>query len=344
MALFDLPLDELRTYRPTVREPADFEEFWTETIGEARAVGAAASSEVVEGHLRDVEIRDVRFPGFAGDPVAAWLLVPRGLDGPAPAVVQYLGYGGGRGLPYDNCLWACAGFVQLVMDTRGQGSSWGSGGATPDPHGTGPAVPGYMTRGIDDPRDYYYRRVSTDAVRAVDHVRELDEVDPARVVVAGISQGGGIALAAAALAGMGDGPAGVGRGTAGAGPSPAGGVAAVLADVPFLCHFERAVGMTDADPYGEIVRYLAVHRGAVESVFSTLSYFDGVNMARRVTAPARVSAALLDQTCPPSTVFAAANALAGPVEMDVYPFNQHEGGQVVQWEKQVSWVKGLLGL
>jgi cephalosporin-C deacetylase len=327
MARFDLTLDQLRTYRPAVREPADFERFWAETIGEARAVGVAASSEVVEGHLRDVEIRDVRFPGFGGDPVAAWLLVPRGLDGQAPAVVQYLGYGGGRGLPYDNCLWACAGFVQLVMDTRGQGSSWGSGGATPDPHGSGPASPGVMTRGIDDPREYYYRRVFTDAVRAVDHVRGLDEVDPGRVVVAGISQGGGIALAAAALSSMTD-----------------DGVAAVLADVPFLCHFERAVGMTDADPYGEIVRYLAVHRGAVDSVFSTLSYFDGVNFARRVTAPARVSAALLDQTCPPSTVFAAANALAGPVEVDVYPFNQHEGGQVVQWERQVGWVKGLLGL
>ena len=128
MARFDLPLEELRTYRPPVREPADFEAFWTETVGEARAVGAASSS-IVEGHLRDVEIRNVRFPGFGGDPVAAWLLVPRGLDGPAPAVVQYLGYGGGRGLPYDNCLWACAGFVQLVMDTRVQGSSWGSGGA-----------------------------------------------------------------------------------------------------------------------------------------------------------------------------------------------------------------------
>lgn len=360
MPRFDLPLDELRTYRPDVSEPADFDDFWSRTLAEARAAasasrgaegsgttvagrgtttaatggtttaGAAPSSSIVEGHLRDVEIRDVRFPGFGGEPVAAWLLVPRGLEGPAPAVVQYLGYGGGRGLPYDNCLWACAGFVQLVMDTRGQGSGWGSGGATADPHGSGPAASGFMTRGIEDPHEYYYRRVFTDAVRAVDHVQGLPEVDPARVVVAGISQGGGIALAAAALVG----------GRNGEGP----GVAAVLPDVPFLCHFERAVGMTDADPYGELVRYLSVHREAVDRAFGTLAYFDGVNFARRVTAPARVSVALLDQTCPPSTVFAAANWLGGPVEVDVYPFNQHEGGQVVQWERQVGWVKGLLGM
>jgi len=43
-------------------------------------------------------------------------------------------------------------------------------------------------------------------------------------------------------------------------------------------------------------------------------------------------------------VFAAANWLGGPAEVDVYPFNQHEGGQVVQWERQVGWVKGLLGM
>lgn len=329
MPRFDLPLEELRTYRPEVAEPADFDAFWADTLTEARAAaggttpaGAAPSSAIVDGHLRDVEIRDVRFPGFAGDPVAAWLLVPRGLTGPAPCVVTFVGYGGGRGLPYDNCLWACAGHVQLVMDTRGQGSGWGSGGDTPDPHGSGPAGSGFMTRGIADPREYYYRRVFTDAVRAVDFVQGLPEVDPARVVVAGASQGGGIALAAGALAD---------------------GVAAVLADVPFLCHFERAVGMTDSDPYGEIVRYLAVHRGAVERVFGTLAYFDGVNMARRVTAPARVSVALLDQTCPPSTVFAAANWLGGPVEVDVYPFNQHEGGGTLQWERQAAWLKELLG-
>ena len=125
------------------------------------------------------------------------------------------------------------------MDTRGQGSAWGTGGGTPDPHGTGPSFSGFMTRGIDSPDDYYYRRVFTDAVRAIDAVRTLDRVDPDRVAVCGGSQGGGITLAAAGLAT---------------------GVVAAMPDVPFLCHFERAVGLTDRDPYQEIVRYLSIHR------------------------------------------------------------------------------------
>jgi cephalosporin-C deacetylase len=38
-----------------------------------------------------------------------------------------------------------------------------------------------MTRGIETPQTYYYRRVFTDAVRLVDAVRTLPFVDPDRI-------------------------------------------------------------------------------------------------------------------------------------------------------------------
>jgi cephalosporin-C deacetylase len=208
------------------------------------------------------------------------------------------------------------------MDTRGQGSVWGSGGETPDPHGTGPSVPGFMTRGIEDPAEYYYRRVFTDGVRAVDAVRGLQIVDPARVAVTGGSQGGGIAIAVGGL--LDD-------------------LVAVMPDVPFLCHFERAIGMTDRDPYQEVARYLSVRRGSTERVFSTLAYFDGANFAKRVTAPALFSAALHDLTCPPSTVYAAFNRV--PVAhkaIDVYDFNDHEGGGGYRWPAQAAFLAPLV--
>ena len=121
-------------------------------------------------------------------------------------------------------------------------------------------------------------------------------------------------------------------------------LAAVAPDVPFLCDFPRGTTLIDRAPYSEIAGYLKAHRDHVETAFRTLSYFDGAILAQRAAAPALFSVGLMDQTCPPSTVFAAANWLGGPVEVDVYPFNQHEGGQVVQWERQVGWVKGLLGI
>lgn len=321
MPRFDLPPAELRTYRPAVVEPADFDAFWERTLAESRAVAQPPQVTRVTSPLTAVEVYDMTFSGFAGDPVAGWLIVPSDAAEPLPAVVEFNGYGGGRGLPHEKLAWAASGYAYFFMDTRGQGSGWGTGGVTPDPHGSAPAAPGFMTRGIESPETYYYRRVFTDAVLAVDAVRSLDQVDAARVAVCGTSQGGGIAIAAAALCD---------------------GLIAAMPEVPFLCHFDRAVGMTERDPYQEIVRYLAVHRGATEQVFTTLSYFDGVNFAKRATTAALFSVALLDPVCPPSTVYAARNHWAGDAAIVDYPFNQHEGGQGFHWEKQAAFLAGLL--
>ncbi|MGD3261517.1 acetylxylan esterase, partial [Xanthomonas citri pv. citri] len=143
---------------------------------------------------------DVSFAGWDGQRVHAWLTVPAGTtaEAPLPAVVEFIGYGGGRGLATEHLLWASAGYAHLVMDTRGQGSGW-SVGDTPDPDGIGPAAPGVMTRGIESRETYYYRRLTVDAVRAVDAVRSIDLVDADRVAVLGVSQGGGLAIAVAGL-------------------------------------------------------------------------------------------------------------------------------------------------
>jgi cephalosporin-C deacetylase len=321
MPRFDLPPAELREYRPTVAEPADFDAFWQRTLSESRALAAEPTRVRVEGPLALVDVYDLEFSGFGGDRVRGWFVVPAGATGPLPTVIEYNGYGGGRGLPHERLGWAVSGYAWAFMDTRGQGSGWGTGGATADPHGSGPASSGFMTRGILDPEEYYYRRVFTDAALFVDAVRSLPEVDAARVAVTGGSQGGGLAIAAAGLS----------EGLVGAMP-----------DVPFLCHFERAVGLTDSDPYHEIVRYLSVHRDAVEPVFRTLSYFDGVNFAARTSAPALYSVALMDQVCPPSTVYAAANRHCGGAEVVAYPFNEHEGGQGVHWQRQAAWLAARL--
>lgn len=322
MARADLPLDELVSFRPDVTEPDDFDAFWTRTLDEARAHDLDIRSEEVDTPYRTVRVRDVTFGGFGGDRIGAWFTVPRGEEGPLPAVVEFIGYNGGRDLPGESLRWASAGYAHLLVDTRGQGARWGGGGHTADPHGSGPATPGFMTRGIDHPDTYFYRRVFTDAVRAVDAVRSLPGVDAGRVAVQGASQGGGITLAVAGLV-----------------PD----VVAALPDVPFLCHFTRALDICDKDPYAEITRYLSVHRPRVDDVLRTLSYFDGVNFAKRASAPGLFSVALMDLICPPSTVYAAYNHYAGDKEIEVYRFNDHEGGESYQRQAQIRWLDKLLG-
>ncbi|WP_084099709.1 acetylxylan esterase [Demequina sp. NBRC 110051] len=325
MPQFDLPLTELETYRPAVREPADFDEFWADTLAEARQFPLDVQMADAGAGLPLVDVQDVTFAGFGGQPIKAWLARPRTADAPLPVVVEVAGYGGGRGLPIEHTMWPAAGVATLWVDSRGQGSGWGSGGHTPDAGGSGPATDGVMTRGIESPYDHYYRRLITDVARGVDTARAIEGIDPSRVFVAGTSQGGGVALAVAGLVE---------------------GLAGVMADVPFLCHIERAIAITDERPYAEVVRYLSVHRGARERVLDTLSYIDAANHTRRATAPLLSSVALRDAICPPSTVYAAFNAYgerAGGADkrIEVYEDNEHEGGAGHQQARRLEFVRSL---
>ncbi len=181
-----------------------------------------------------------------------------------------------------------------------------------------------MTRGILDPADYYYRRLYTDAVRLVDEVRTMPGVDADRVAVTGTSQGGGLAIAAAALSG------------------PA--VAAVMPDVPFLCDFPNGIVRTPSAPFTEITRFLAVHRDEADRVLHTLSHVDGAVLARRIQAPAYFSVGLMDDVVLPSGVFAAFHALASEdAAIEEYTYNGHEGGGHRHWMKQVAWLDARFG-
>ena len=197
-------------------------------------------------------------------------------------------------------------------------------GDTPDPVGSAPSYPGFMTRGILDPHEYYYRRVYTDAVLALEVMRAHPLVRADRVAVTGASQGGGIALSVAALV-----------------PD----LWTVLADVPFLCDFPRATQIVDTEPYAEIVRYLKIHRDHTDVAFSTLAYFDAAGLVKHAKAPALFSVGLMDETCPPSTVYAAFNRYGGQGQVDKriveYPFNDHEGGEIFQRAVQLEWLAAL---
>jgi cephalosporin-C deacetylase len=321
MAFVDMTLKELRDYLPARTAPTDFDAFWAATLAEARTFDLGARFEPVETRLTTVAVEDVTFNGFGGQPVKGWLLRPANAAGPLPTVVEYVGYGGGRGLPHERLVWASAGYAHLTMDTRGQGSAWQTGD-TPDDGPTGNSHPGFATRGVLNRDTYYYRRLYTDAVRAVEAARTHPAVDPARVLVAGGSQGGGTALATAGLVGD---------------------LAGVLTDVPFMQHIRHATEITDGYPYKEIAEFCKVHRDKIEQVFHTISHIDGVNFAARATAPALYSVALMDDICPPSTVFASFNHYAGPKEIEVYPYNGHEGGGAHQVARALEFAQSIVG-
>jgi cephalosporin-C deacetylase len=316
----DLPLEELRQLEARATEQPDFDEFWSSTLAAVRDTAAAPTEVPYDAGLKTVDVFDVRFPGWNGELIAGWLYLPRGID-PTITVVQYIGYSGGRGFAFNNLVWSAAGHAHLLVDTRGQGWNMSSTADTPDSQTSLPSqAPGMMTRGIDSREGYYYRRVFSDAVRAVDFVRGHQKLRDTKIVIAGGSQGGGITLAVAGLVD---------------------GLAAALPEVPFLCDIRRATEITDAYPYREITDYCRSHRDDVEAVFATLSYFDAANFAKRATAPSLFSVGLMDEVCPPSTVFAAYNNYAADKSIEVYPYNGHEGGSGFHLQKQLAMVDRL---
>lgn len=315
MPFFDLPLEQLQTYRPQVAKPADLEQFWQRTLDQNPFDATAVTRTPVPTALQTVTVEDVTFGGYGQAPIRAWLITPHQRRADGACVVQFVGYGGGRGLPEEHLLWPSAGYTFLIMDTRGQGGQWGSGGDTADPEGAGPATPGMMTSGIQSPYTYYYRRVFTDAHHAVE-VASLLAQPGAPIYTTGSSQGGALALAAASLNSR---------------------VDAVMADVPFLCNFKRCIGFAATGPYLDVVKFLSVNRDCAQQVWDTLAYFDLVNLVPWARARALFSTGLMDTTCPPSSVFSAKNWYGGQAEIEVYPYNAHEGGATYQLRRQLEW-------
>ena len=318
---FDMPFEQLIEYQPPRTEAIDFDMFWEKTLSEVRKYPLKTQFEYFNSGLRLVDVFDVTYNGYNGQPVKGWLILPKDRPEKLPCIVEYIGYGGGRGHPIDWLVWSNIGYAHFVMDTRGQGSVW-LPGDTPDtePDGANPQHPGFMTRGIFNPEKYYYRRVISDGVRAVEAARTHEDIDPNRIAVTGISQGGGVSIAVSAL-------------------DPY--IEVVMPDVPFLCHFRRATEITDSDPYQEIVRFCKIHRDRVEQVFDTLSYFDGMNFSARSNSLALFSVALMDLTCPPSTVFAAYNHFSGPKQIKIWSYNDHEGGETFQAIEKIKFLNSI---
>jgi cephalosporin-C deacetylase len=147
---------------------------------------------------------------------------------------------------------------------------------------------GYPTFGLDSRERYYYRRVYTGTLRANDFLTSLPQWDGRSLGVTGGSQGGALSIVTAGLDR---------RVTRLAAYYPA------LSDLTGYLH-GRAGGWphmfraTDGPN---------VHRD--EAKIATSQYYDVVNFARRVTAPGVYSWGYNDETCPPTSMYAAYNVI-----------------------------------
>jgi cephalosporin-C deacetylase len=297
MPSIDMPLEQLRVYKPTLYREENFQAFWEQTTAEAIKQPLNAELIPYPFPVRGIECFAVRFDGYQGGRLAGWYVRPEG-RGPFPGICLYHGYSVRAPRPLELIPFASMGICALSMDCRGQNGQSQDAMVYPQGHFTG-----WMTTGIRDPRTYYYRYVYADVVRAVELLANREEVDATRLAVGGASQGGGLTIAAAALSRR---------------------VVLALPDIPFLCDFRRAVQIAPTGPYPEIANFLRAFPEYYEQATRTLSYFDCLNLAPWITCRIVISNGLCDDTCPPSTIFAVYNHITAPKQIEVYPFQKHE--------------------
>ncbi|MGN9863588.1 acetylxylan esterase [Bacillus swezeyi] len=313
---YDLPLEQLYTYKPERTALGDLKDFWNEALAELSLEKAEPHLEPHDYPADGVKVFWLTYRSIGGARIKGWYAVPD-RKGPHPAIIKYHGYNASYdGDIHDIVNWALHGYAAFGMLVRGQNSSEDT---SVSPHGH---VPGWMTKGILDPKTYYYRGVYLDAVRAVEVVSGFTEVDKKRIGVIGASQGGGLAIAVSALSDI---------------PK------ASVSEFPYLSNFQRAIDTAIDQPYLEINSFFRKNSSPdiEQTALNTLTYFDIMNLAESVKAPVLMSIGLVDTITPPSTVFAAYNHLNTDKDIKVYRYFGHEYIPAFQTEKLAFLKKHL---
>lgn len=281
MPIIDKPLSELCEYRGTNPKPSDFDAYWERALAELDAVDPAPELIPVDAlGPCNAETYDLFFTSVGGARIYAKYLRPRNAPANNPALLIFHGYTGNSGDWHDKLVWTGQGITVAAMDCRGQG------GRTDDPGGVrGFTHTGHIIRGLDDSPDrLYFRSIFLDTVQLARVVLMLN--GDGELYRTGVSQGGGLAIACAAL-------------------EPK--IRRCVSMVPFLSDYQRVWEMDLAeDAYAELRTYLRyfdpLHKRADE-IFRKLGYIDVHHLAPRVQASVLMGIALMDTVCPPSTQF-----------------------------------------
>src|SRR4051812_21229845 len=119
MPSIDMPLEQLRQYKPSLYRAEDFDSFWKTTIAEA--IRQPLNAELIPYDLpaKNLECFAMRFDGYKGGRLAGWYVRPA-LAGKFPGICIYHGYSGRANRPMDMLALAAQGICVLSLDTRGQ--------------------------------------------------------------------------------------------------------------------------------------------------------------------------------------------------------------------------------
>lgn len=314
----------LEQTRSAVQRPPDFADFWRRTQDELARIPLEweripRAQPAPDGWQVDW----LRFSSWGNAIIYGWLAVPLSASSrPRNGYLWLPGYSYGNPPPGPESLYP--GTATLGLNLHGN---------LPDTPYIHPATEGreYITEGIDSPDTYIFRALVCHALRALEVLAAQPDINAAKLLAGGMSQGGGLALIVAALAPQ---------------------VALCLADMPWLCDLDRALSLIDWERYKQrpgvripdgralIEAYARAHPARRAQVFQTYRYFDPLSHAADICCPVQMSAGGRDPACRPATIYAVFNALTCEREMLYLPNIGHEIVPA-QHEAHQKWVERL---
>ncbi|MCS7190852.1 MAG: acetylxylan esterase [Fimbriimonadales bacterium] len=292
--------------------PPDFEAFWRAAVAEVDAV--PLRFERVHDESDDHPTHRVyrlRWMGIDKRGREGWYAVPRYAPLPAPAVLYLPGYGVGTVPINENTMFE--GMVTFSINLHG--------------YAVEPNVPyspelGYFTHGIQSPQTYIYRRIVQDSLLAMRVLAAQAEVDSGRLVAAGLSQGGGLAVMLGAWCPL---------------------TRCVVAELPALSYWEYLLGRPAwRYPLKEFTDFMEMTATPREAILQVLQYYDAVNHAPYVRVPVQLSLALKDPGIRAPVVFSLYDALPKPKRLLIYEEWGHDWHPEMRLRLE-EWAKQHLG-
>lgn len=288
--------------RPVTQEPADFADFWSKNIEDMRRAPLSYSREKAEEYCTDkIDCYLLKINlNRQGQSVYAYLFYPKNAQkGKHPVVLCPPGAGIKTiKEPLRHKYYAENGTIRMEMEIHGLDPRLPASMFNDISRAFNGKENGYLANGIDSRDRYYMKRVYLALVRCLDLLAGLPEWDGRNLVVQGGSQGGALAIVAAALDNR---------------------VTHCIVNHPALADMAAyAEGHTGGYPHFNKTAGILTGNN-----INTLAYYDVVNFARHVKADTYMTWGYNDNTCPPTTSYAVWNTLACPKEALITPINEH---------------------
>jgi cephalosporin-C deacetylase len=279
--------------QPTVKDPADFDTFWTNAIAEARKINLDPKLTLMpERCTSDANVFQISFQNEAnGSRIYGILAVPK-KPGKYPAILRVPG-AGIRPYSGDSRI-ASLGFITLEIGIHGIPVN-----LDPEVYNNlaNGALSNYNNIRMNNRDAFYYKRVYLGCVRAVDFIFSLPEFNGTDIAVTGGSQGGALTIVTAGLDKR---------------------IKFMAALYPALCDHTGYLSKR-AGGWPHYFKNAEPKPGEVE----TLGYYDVVNFARRVSVPGFYTWGYNDLTCPPTSMYSAYNVITAVKELQVFQETGH---------------------